>query len=412
MPTYSYKGITAAGGTVTAEITAPDERAAARQLRSQGITVQSLAAKRAAAAAGLNLGALPLVGSLFGGVKTKDISVFTRQFATMIAAGLPLVQCLQALAQQAERKRFSDIISAIAASVEGGSTLSEAMARFPKVFDELFVNLVHVGEIGGVLDAMLARLAIYMEKADALKHRVRMAMVYPILVITVAIGVVAFLLVFVIPIFAAFFEKGGVPLPLPTRIVLQMSNFITSGTGALTLLLVFVGGPLGFRWWYGTEAGRLTVDRFLLRAPIFGVLLRKIAVARFTRTLSALISGGVPILDALRITAKTAGNRVVENAVMEARDRVTAGQTLAEPLRNSKVFPAMVIQMVAVGEQTGALDNMLAKVADYYEDEVDVAVSGLTALLEPLLIVFLGIVVGGIVISMYLPIFQIVTLVK
>lgn len=410
MPTYTYKGMNASGGTVTAEVTAPDERAAARQLRSQGITVQSLAAKRAAAGGGFSLASLPVIGSFFGGVKTKDISVFTRQFATMISAGLPLVQCLQALALQAERKRFSEIISQIAASVEGGSTLSEALARFPRVFDDLFVNLVHVGEIGGVLDAMLARLAIYMEKADALKHRVQMAMVYPILVITVAIGVVTFLLIFVIPIFAGFFEKAGVPLPLPTKIVLLMSNTL------ITYWYLFIGGAVGifflFRWWYGTEAGRLTVDRFLLRAPIFGVLLRKIAVARFTRTLSALISGGVPILDALRITAKTAGNRIVENAVMEARDRVTAGQTLAEPLRNSKVFPAMVTQMVAVGEQTGALDNMLAKVADYYEDEVDVAVSGLTALLEPILIVFLGIVVGGIVIAMYLPIFQVVTLVK
>lgn len=410
MPTYTYKGMNASGGTVTAEVTAPDERAAARQLRSQGITVQSLAAKRAAAGGGFSLASLPVIGSFFGGVKTKDISVFTRQFATMISAGLPLVQCLQALALQAERKRFSEIISQIAASVEGGSTLSEALARFPRVFDDLFVNLVHVGEIGGVLDAMLARLAIYMEKADALKHRVQMAMVYPILVITVAIGVVTFLLIFVIPIFAGFFEKAGVPLPLPTKIVLLLSNTL------ITYWYLFIGGALGifflFRWWYRTEAGRLTVDRFLLRAPIFGVLLRKIAVARFTRTLSALISGGVPILDALRITAKTAGNRIVENAVMEARDRVTAGQTLAEPLRNSKVFPAMVTQMVAVGEQTGALDNMLAKVADYYEDEVDVAVSGLTALLEPILIVFLGIVVGGIVIAMYLPIFQVVTLVK
>jgi type IV pilus assembly protein PilC len=406
MPTFTYKGLKADGGTVTADITAADERTAARQLRTQGITVQSLASKKAA---GLNI-EIPFLSSLFGGVRVKDLSVFTRQFATMISAGLPLVQCLQALGQQAERKSFQDVIGRLASDVEGGSTLSEAMARHPRVFDELFVNLVHVGEIGGVLDSMLARLAIYMEKADALRHRVRTAMMYPVLVVTVALGVVTFLLVFIIPIFTSFYDKAGVALPAPTQFVVSLSKFIIQ----YWYLLVggAIGGFVGFRAYYKTDQGRTTVDRFLLRAPIFGVLLRKIAVARFTRTLSALISGGVPILDALRITAKTAGNRIVENAVMDARERVTAGQTLAEPLRQSKVFPAMVVQMVAVGEQTGQLDNMLAKVADYYEDEVDVAVSGLTALLEPIMIVFLGIVVGGIVISMYLPIFQVITLVK
>jgi type IV pilus assembly protein PilC len=407
MPTFTYKGVKSDGGTVTAEITAADERTAARQLRSQGIVVQSLAAKRAAGGAF----EIPFLGSLFGGVRSKDVSVFTRQFATMISAGLPLVQCLQALGQQAERKKFQEIIARVAADVEGGATLSEAMARHPKVFDELYVNLVHVGEIGGVLDSMLARLAIYMEKSDALKHRVRTAMVYPILVITVAIGVVTFLLIFIIPIFTKFYDQAGVPLPPPTQFVVSLSRFI-SGWGGVGLLVGAIAGGFLFRMWYKTDQGRTTVDRFLLRAPIFGVLLRKIAVARFTRTLSALISGGVPILDALRITAKTAGNRIVENAVMDARERVTAGQTLGEPLRQSRVFPAMVVQMVQVGEQTGRLDDMLSKVADYYEDEVDVAVSGLTALLEPIMIVFLGIVVGGIVISMYLPIFQVITLVK
>jgi type IV pilus assembly protein PilC len=409
MATFTYKGLKSDGGVVAAEITAADERAAARQLRSQGITVQSLAAKRAAAG-GFDLANLPVIGSFLGGVRSRDVSVFTRQFATMISAGLPLVQCLQALGQQAERKRFQEIIARVAADVEGGATLSEAMARHPRVFDELYVNLVHVGEIGGVLDSMLARLAIYMEKSDALKHRVRTAMVYPILVVTVALGVVTFLLIFIIPIFTKFYDQAGVPLPPPTMFVVGLSRFLVNYWYGI--LLAAGGTFFGFRAWYRTEPGRLTVDRFLLRAPIFGVLLRKIAVARFTRTLSALISGGVPILDALRITAKTAGNRIVENAVMDARERVTAGQTLAEPLRQSKVFPAMVVQMVSVGEQTGALDNMLAKVADYYEDEVDVAVSGLTALLEPIMIVFLGIVVGGIVISMYLPIFQVITLVK
>jgi type IV pilus assembly protein PilC len=409
MPTYAYRGVTARGGQVSSEITAADERSAARQLRAQGITVQSLAAKRAGGGE-LNLSGLPLIGRMFGRVRVKDVSVFTRQFATMISAGLPLVQCLQALGQQAERKVFQEIIGKIAGDVEGGSTLSEAMARHPRVFDELYVNLVHVGEIGGVLDAMLARLAVYLEKADALRHRVQMAMVYPILVLIVAVLVVTGLLIFVVPIFAGFFAQSGVELPGPTRAIIALSNFIK---GYWWLVIgAAVGIYLAFKAWYRTDQGRTTVDRFLLRAPIFGVLLRKIAVARFTRTLSALISGGVPILDALRITAKTAGNRIVELAVMESRERVAAGQTLAEPLRNSKVFPAMVIQMVAVGEQTGALDNMLSKVADYYEDEVDVAVAGLTALIEPIMIVFLGVIVGGIVIAMYLPIFKLVTLIK
>jgi type IV pilus assembly protein PilC len=409
MPIFSYRGVTAGGGQVRAEITAPDERAAARQLRSQGIVVQNIAAKRGAGGR-LEVGQLPGLKALIGGVRGKDISVFSRQFATMIAAGLPLVQCLQTLGMQMERKRFRDIIAKVASDVESGSTLSDALGRFPQVFDELYVNLVHVGETGGVLDSMLSRLSTYLEKAQALKHRVQMAVVYPILVMTIAVLVVAFLMIFIIPIFAAFFQNAGVPLPLPTRIVIAISNGVTRYW--YIILLVWAGGMYGFRAWYRTEAGRLSVDRFLLRAPIFGPLVRKISIARFTRTLSALLGGGVPIIDALRITAKTAGNRVVENAVMAARERVMAGHTLGERLKDSGVFPPMVVQMVIVGEQTGALDNMLAKVADYYEDEVDVAVSGLTSLLEPLLIVFLGVVIGGIVIAIYLPIFKVVTLVK
>jgi type IV pilus assembly protein PilC len=410
MPTFAYRGVTAAGGQVRSEITAPDERAAARQLRSQGITVQNLAPKRAAATGGFDVSSLPVIGTFLGGVRAKDIAVFSRQFATMIAAGLPLVQCLQTLSIQAERKKFQTIIQKVAGDVEAGSTLAEAMARHPNVFNELYTNLVNVGETGGVLDAMLSRLSTYLEKAQALRHRVQMAIVYPALVITVAVLVVAFLMVFVIPIFAGFFAKAGVPLPLPTRIVIALSNAMRDYW--YLFLLGVAAAAFLFRAWYRTETGRVMVDRFLLRAPIFGPLVRKIAVARFTRTLSALLSGGVPIIDALRITAKTAGNRVVESAVMEARERVTAGSTLGERLRDSRVFPPMVVQMVMVGEQTGALDNMLAKVADYYEDEVDVAVAGLTSLLEPILIVFLGIVIGGIVISIYLPIFQVVTLIK
>jgi type IV pilus assembly protein PilC len=409
MPNFTYRGVTSGGGQVRAEITAPDERAAARQLRSQGIVVQNIAVKRGTGGK-IDIGDLPGLKALVGGVRGKDISVFSRQFATMIAAGLPLVQCLQTLGMQMERKRFQDIIAKVAYEVESGSTLSDALGRFPRVFDELYVNLVHVGETGGVLDSMLSRLSTYLEKAQALKHRVQMAIVYPIMVMTIAVLVVAFLMIFIIPIFAAFFNNAGVPLPLPTRIVIAVSNGVTRYW--YIILILWAAGMYGFRAWYRTEAGRLTVDRFLLRAPIFGPLVRKISIARFTRTLSALLGGGVPIIDALRITAKTAGNRVVENSVMAARERVMAGQTLGERLKDSGVFPPMVVQMVIVGEQTGALDNMLAKVADYYEDEVDVAVAGLTSLLEPLLIVFLGVVIGGIVIAIYLPIFKVVTLVK
>ena len=409
MPNFTYRGVTAAGGQVRADITAPDERAAARQLRSQGIVVQNIAVKRGGGTS-FSLGDMPGLNGLLGGVRGKDISVFSRQFATMIAAGLPLVQCLQTLGMQMERKRFQDIIAKVASDVESGSTLSDALGRFPRVFDELYVNLVHVGETGGVLDSMLSRLSTYLEKAQALKHRVQMAIVYPILVMTIAVLVVTFLMVFIIPIFAAFFENAGVPLPLPTRIVIAISNGVVRYW--YIVIAVCVAAMYGFRMWYRTEAGRLAVDRFFLRAPIFGPLVRKISIARFTRTLSALLGGGVPIIDALRITAKTAGNRVVENSVMSARERVMAGHTLGERIKDSGVFPPMVVQMVIVGEQTGALDNMLAKVADYYEDEVDVAVSGLTALLEPLLIVFLGVVIGGIVIAIYLPIFKVVTLVK
>jgi type IV pilus assembly protein PilC len=409
MPTFTYRGFTTGGGQVRAEITAPDERAAARQLRSQGIIVQNIAVKRAAGGS-FDLTQLPGLKAILGGVRGKDVAVFSRQFSTMIAAGLPLVQCLQTLGMQMERKAFREIIGKVASDVEAGSTLSDSLGRFTNVFDELYVNLVHVGETGGILDSMLARLSTYLEKAQALRHRVQMAIVYPSLVMTIAVLVVTFLMVFIIPIFASFFANAGVPLPLPTRIVIGASNFVVK---FWYIIVLVVGGLIyGMRAWHRTDGGRLTIDRFLLRAPIFGPLVRKIAIARFTRTLSALLGGGVPIIDALRITAKTAGNRVVENAVMEARERVTAGQTLGDRLKDSGVFPPMVVQMVIVGEQTGALDNMLAKVADYYEDEVDVAVAGLTSLLEPLLIVFLGIVIGGIVIAIYLPIFKVVTLVK
>ena len=404
MPMFVYRGVAAGGAQVTGELEAQDPRGAARQLRDRQIRVITVAPKREAALK---------VKARFGfgrGVKGKHITVFSRQFSTMISAGLPLVQCLEALATQAESKRFGEIITKIADDVKGGSTLSDAMRKHPKAFNELYVNLVKVGETGGVLDTVLNRLSGYLEKAMALRHKVRMAMLYPATVFFVAVGVVLFILTFVIPIFAGVYAKMGAELPVPTQIVMWLSNVIRRYF--LLVLAGFVGLVFLFRAYYKTESGKLLIHRLLLRVPVLGPLMRKIAVARFTRTLSVLIGSGVPILDGLAITAKTAGNKVVENAVMAARTSITAGQTVSAPLKESGVFPPMVIQMVSVGEQTGAMESMLSKVADYYEEEVDTAVAGLTSLLEPVLIVILGVVVGGIVIAMYLPIFKLITVIK
>jgi type IV pilus assembly protein PilC len=302
------------------------------------------------------------------------------------------------------------VTSKVAGSVEAGSTLADALRRHPKTFDELYVNLVEVGEAGGILDTVLQRLSVYIEKAAALKRKVKTAMIYPLTIVGVAFIVVIFMLTFVIPTFAKMFAGMGADLPLPTLIVIRLSDFATR----FWWLIIgsVIGIVVGIRAYYRTEGGRSLIDALVLKLPVFGTLIRKVSVARFTRTLGTLVSSGVPILEGLRITARTAGNRVVERAVLETRASVTAGKTLAEPLKASTVFPPMVVQMISVGEQTGALDAMLNKIADFYDDEVDTAVTALTALLEPMMIVFLGVVIGGLVIAMYLPIFRLVTLVK
>ncbi len=397
MPVFTYRGTNRAGATVTGEQLAPSKGELVNMLRRQQINVTKMSEK------GKEFN-LPTFG---GGVDSKELAVFTRQFSVMIDAGLPLVQCLEILAGQQENKVFQKVLTGTRAAVESGSTLSAAMRQYEKVFDALYVNLVEAGETGGILDTILQRLSAYIEKNVKLKRAVKSAMVYPVAVISVAAGVIALLLWKVVPIFATLFAGLGVALPLPTRIVIGMSNFIGSIFGLLFLVAI-VGTIIGLKVWYGTPAGRMAIDRTLLKLPVIGILLRKIAVARFTRTLGTLISSGVPILEGLDITARTAGNAVVEKALMDVRKALEAGRNLADPLRDSNVFPGMVTQMIGVGEQTGAMDAMLQKIADFYEDEVDAAVKDLLAAMEPMMIVFLGVVVGGIVISMYLPLFSLI----
>jgi type IV pilus assembly protein PilC len=344
-----------------------------------------------------------------GGVDEKEIVIFTRQFATMIDAGLPLVQCLEILASQQENKVFKKALVEIRQSVEGGMTFAAALKQHPKVFTSLYANMVEAGETGGILDTILNRLAAYMEKAMALKGKVKSAMIYPSTIVSVAMVVVVFLLVFVIPTFKSMFEGFGAALPLPTEIVLALSNIVRKYF--LYAVAVIIAAIVGLKMWYKTAGGKLAVDSFMLKTPVFGILIRKVAVAKFTRTLGTLISSGVAILDGLDITARTAGNRVVELAVQRTRASIAEGKTIAEPLKASGVFPPMVVQMISVGEATGALDTMLGKIADFYDEEVDTAVANLTALLEPMLMVFLGIVIGGVVVAMYLPIFKLVTVV-
>jgi len=399
MAVFVYQG-RSANGMQNGEIEASDRSAAVGELRRRAILVTKIAEKSA-----------PRVTFKFGGkVSDKEMAIFTRQFSTMIDAGLPLVQCLNILAEQSDSKTLRSVTSQVARNVEGGSTLADALRRHPRTFDDLFTNLVEVGEAGGILDVVLQRLSAYIEKAAALKRKVKAAMVYPSAIIGVAIMVVIFMLTFVIPTFAQMFKDLGADLPLPTKVVLWLSTFVR--TYILLIIAAMVGCVLALRSYYRTEGGRATIDALMLKLPIFGTLIRKVAVARFTRTLGTLVQSGVPILDGLRITARTAGNKVVEKAVLQCRAAVTEGTTLAEPLRVSGVFPPMVTQMISVGEQTGALDAMLSKIADFYDDEVDTAVSTLTSLLEPIMIVFLGVVVGGLVVAMYLPIFKLVTLVK
>jgi type IV pilus assembly protein PilC len=397
MPVYTYKGTNRTGAAVTGERVAANKNELASTLRREQINVSKLSEK------GKEFN-IPTFG---GGVEAKELAVFTRQFSVMIDAGLPLVQCLEILAGQQENKTFQKILNGVRGSVEGGTTLSVAMKQHEKVFDPLYYNMVEAGETGGILDTILQRLSTYIEKNVKLKRAVKSAMIYPLSVLTIAAGVIILLLWKVVPIFVELFNGLGVDLPLPTRIVIALSNFIGSVYGLMILVFV-VGAAFAAKFWYGTPAGRMTIDTLLLKLPILGIVLRKIAVARFTRTLGTLISSGVPILEGLDITARTSGNAVVERAIGQTRKAVEAGRSLVDPLRETDVFPGMVTQMIAVGEQTGAMDAMLQKIADFYEDEVDAAVKDLLTALEPIMIVFLGVVVGGVVISMYLPLFSLI----
>jgi len=400
MAMYAYRG-RSGGEVVSGEIEANDRPTALTQLRARGVVATSVQ-ERTAKPVGMK--------KIGGKVKDKHLAIYTRQFSTMVDAGLPIAQCLSILAEQSDSKVLRDVTGKIAHEVEGGVTLAESFRKYPKVFNDLFTNMLQVGESGGVLDVVLQRLSVYIEKAAKLKGKVKGAMVYPLTIISVAVLVIVFMMIFVIPTFAKMFEGLGAELPLPTAIVMWLSEF----TQKYILVMVGVGAGViyAIKRYYNTDQGSSVIDAFLLKVPVIGMLIRKVAVARFTRTLGTLISSGVPILEGLLITARSAGNRVVEKTVMQARTAVTSGRTLSEPLKGSTVFPPMVVHMINVGENTGALDQMLSKIADFYDDEVDTAVAALTSLLEPIMIVFLGVVVGGLVVAMYLPIFRLVTLIK
>jgi type IV pilus assembly protein PilC len=396
VPSYAWKGRNRAGLVQEGALVAESKELALAQLRRQNIVVTGIRER------GKEI-SLTKVGRK---VPPKILAVFTRQFSVMIDAGLPLVQCLEILAVQQEHKNFQKILLQVRQDVEAGSTLADAMRRHPKAFDTLYVNMIAAGEAGGILDTILQRLSVYIEKAVKLRSQVRSALIYPTAVIIIAAIVVAVILLKVIPTFAALFTSLGAELPFPTRVVIASSNFLARyfiffiiGIAALTY---------GLRRYYRTYRGRRVIDGMLLKAPIIGMILRKIAVARFCRTLATLTSSGVPILESLDITARTAGNAIVEDAVLEVRKSVEGGKTIVEPLKDSNVFPNMVVQMIGVGEQTGALDAMLNKIADFYEDEVDVAVQGLVKLMEPVMIFILGVIIGGIVIAMYLPMFTLI----
>ena len=377
------------------EMEAPNEAAIRIHLRQQNIIPTKVASKGKEIRISLPFGKK---------VKQRSIAVFTRQLATMIDAGLPLVQSLEILSSQQESKVFKNIIREIREDVEGGSTFAGALKKHPATFNDLYTNLVVAGEEGGILDNILTRLANYIEKSEALKKKVKSALIYPATIVGVAVIVVMILMIFVIPVFETMFKSAGQSLPLPTLIVLTISKLIKKYVIIFipALILLFYLG----RKYYQTQNGRAVLDRLLLKLPVFGPLFKKIAVARFSRTLGTLVSSGVPILDGLTIVSRTSGNRTIETAILNARASIREGETIAEPLNRSKIFPPMVIQMISVGESTGALDSMLSKIADFYEDEVDIAVSNLTSLLEPFLMIFLGVVIGGVVISMYLPIFN------
>src|SRR2546423_4042348 len=392
MPVYTYSARAINGELKNATIDAPSREEAVAQLRKQRLNVIKIdeATKKKKG----------------GKVPMRDIVIFTRQFSTMINAGLPLVQALDILATQSENQSLKDVTRAVVFDVESGNTVADALRKHPNAFSELYVNMVAAGEAGGILDTILMRLAIFMEKNDALVRKVKGAMIYPGVIMSVAAGAITILLIFVIPTFQRMFAEAGIPLPFPTRIVIWMSQNLQRywfvAAGALVGLFYMI------KKYYATQNGKLAIDKLMLKAPVLGDVLRKSAVSRFTRTLGTLIGSGVSILDGLEITAKTSGNRVIQDAIMESRSSIAGGETISAPLKKSGVFPPMVVSMINVGEQTGGLDEMLGKIADFYDEEVDAAVSGLLALMEPVMIVFLGVVVGGMVIAMYLPIFDMV----
>jgi type IV pilus assembly protein PilC len=396
MPVYQWKGHTKKGVLQKGEIEANDEGAVRLQLRRMQITPIKVKQKPK--------DLFENVQFLQPKIKENDLVVFSRQFSTMIDAGLPLVQCLDILQSQQQNTTFKKTLKSIKEDVESGATFADALKKFPQVFDELFVNMIAAGEAGGILDVILNRLASYLEKVMKLKKKVKGAMTYPIIVLIVAVLVVAVIMVFVIPVFEEMFAGFGGALPVPTQIVVSMSKFVKNNV--LYMIGAVIVLAIAFKRFYKTEKGKRVVDRLLLKIPVFGPLLRKVAVAKFTRTLGTLLSSGVSILEGLKIVAKTAGNKIVETAVFDVRSAISEGQTIAGPLSASGVFPSMVVQMIAVGESTGALDAMLGKIADFYDDEVDAAVSNLTAMIEPFMMVFLGVVVGGLIVAMYLPIFK------
>lgn len=398
--TFQWSGKTLRGTIESGELSANSKEDVISQLRRKSITPTAITEKK------------PKTPFSFGSkASDKDITVFTRQFATMIEAGLPLVQSLEILTSQVENKTLAKTLASVKTDVEGGSTYADALKKHPRIFSELYVNMIAAGEAGGILDTILNRLAEYIEKAMKLRKKVKGAMIYPAVVSVIAVIVIAVIMIFVVPTFSKMFVTLGGTIPVPTRIIINLSNFI-SGIGGLFILIAVIGLSLSIAQIRRTEKGKRAIDALLLKAPVLGILFRKVAVAKFTRTLGTLISSGVPILDGLEITAKTAGNKVIEYAVMDVKKAVSEGKTLAEPLTKARVFPPMVTHMIAVGESTGALDSMLSKIADFYDDEVDMAVSNLTSMIEPIMIVFLGSTIGYTVVAMYLPIFKLLTLVK
>ena len=397
MATFAYVGRSKAGSIKKGELVAKTRDEAVEHLRKQSVVVTSLDEK--AAKEGFNI-------SFGTGLTDKDLVAFTRQFGTMINAGLPLIQCLEILSTQSENAALRKCIQEVKGHVEGGATFSDALRRHPKIFDDLYVNMVHAGEVGGLLDTILNRLSKHIEKAMKLKSQIKSAMVYPAAIVSIAAVVITVLMIWVIPVFEKmFFEmsNGKMALPGPTQLVIDLSNFLQANW--YFILGAIVGSVVGIKKYYKTAQGRLAIDKLMLKLPVIGDLIRKAAVAKFTRTLGTLLSSGVPLLDALTICAKTSGNKVVENALLDAKVSISGGKTISEPLAKSGTFPKMVTHMISVGESTGALDSMLGKIADFYEEEVDQAVTNLTALLEPMMMVFLGVTVGFIVVAMYLPIF-------